>query len=384
MRPSTGDLRDKDPFERLDQGRLELVDPIVVTQLSMLTPTKGIQVSIFRDDSRMKATARDLTGTFPNHTLDQLRRMTIAFGGMPQSPKLAFPKGIQLSIFRDERRVKATGRNLGYPLVGEPLEQTRRVLMTFNLPMPRDSILLVAPGIKRSRTSDNGRVSGAAGNLRDRLSDEALHPLGRGVANFVAVAQLSVEPPTPGEQIAIAGDGRRVVGAAGDLDHDLSGQGLREARHVLPAIVAVAQSSVVAAAPGVDFSFCRQDDRVTTPAGNLLHAPKGVHVRGLVLVAGVAEAELAVFAAAPREDGELGGFAEGAARVAAAATVVLGVEHGVVVVVVVVQLLQSTSNEECWCSVKATQQRVTEAACDMRHVAATLWRGKKFLPPPPQ
>ena len=92
----------------------------------------------------------------------------------------------------------------------------------------------------------------ATGNLRHGQSDERIDALGTGGALFVAVPELAVHATAPRVQVAVSSYRGRMIGAARDLYDRLTGQSLRHARHVLPAIVAVSQASVVAAAPSVN------------------------------------------------------------------------------------------------------------------------------------
>ena len=52
--PSTGNLRDENPIESLHEGRFDLVDPIVVSQLAVLSAAKGIETAVLGYNSGMK------------------------------------------------------------------------------------------------------------------------------------------------------------------------------------------------------------------------------------------------------------------------------------------------------------------------------------------
>ena len=66
------------------------------------------------------------------------------------------------------------------------------------------------------------------------------------------MSQLPIHPSTPSEKPPLLRNRRRVIRPARDLNDDRFLQCLHETGDVLPAVVAVAETTVVASTPGVD------------------------------------------------------------------------------------------------------------------------------------
>jgi hypothetical protein len=135
-----------------------------------------------------------------------------------------------------------------------------------------DAIFLVAPGVERTRRRDDDGVPRSTGDLRDLQTHESFHTFGRTTTGFIAMSELAVHTTTPGPEIAATSHGRRMIGPARDGGDDAAGQGLAEARHILPTGATMAQAAIVAAAPREDFPVRGQDDGMTRAAGDLAGA----------------------------------------------------------------------------------------------------------------
>jgi hypothetical protein len=107
--PSTRNLRDKDPFQRLHLCRFVLVDTIAVTELTMLTISKGVETTTFCNNCRVKASATDLSRFLSQHKLDQTGRVCVHFCGVTETTKFAFAPCVELGCVRETSRVKAAG-----------------------------------------------------------------------------------------------------------------------------------------------------------------------------------------------------------------------------------------------------------------------------------
>mmetsp|Transcript_27508 Transcript_27508/g.59120 ORF Transcript_27508/g.59120 Transcript_27508/m.59120 type:complete len:306 (+) Transcript_27508:1092-2009(+) len=232
---------------------------------------------------------------------------------MTQPSKFALAPSINLSHVRQATSMKPTCAQLHHLLPAQTFQQFGSVLMALSVAVSGNSVFLVAPGVQATLIRNHRRMPTPTSNVHNAQPHQRLHPPRRAVPALVPVSQLSVHASSPREQIAIAGNRSRVVATAGHVGDDLTGERVREARHVLPAIVPVAQSAVVAASPGVHLPFSGQNDRVTAPAGDLLdaHSAERIDVGGLVLIGRVSDAELSVLAASPGVDGEFVGVGEG-------------------------------------------------------------------------
>mmetsp|Transcript_514 Transcript_514/g.1098 ORF Transcript_514/g.1098 Transcript_514/m.1098 type:complete len:278 (-) Transcript_514:63-896(-) len=182
VRPTACDLGHEYPLQRLHKGRLDLVHLVPVAQLAVLPPAKGVHSPVLGDDSRMEASARHLPWPLPQQCLHQPRRVAVPLGPVAEPTEFALPPCVNLPRVRQASRVKPTGRQLNDSLPRQPLQELRCVLVPLCVPVPRDSILFVAPRVQGPRRRDYGRVTRTARDLRHRQPHKALHPPWRRVA----------------------------------------------------------------------------------------------------------------------------------------------------------------------------------------------------------
>mmetsp|Transcript_17357 Transcript_17357/g.29935 ORF Transcript_17357/g.29935 Transcript_17357/m.29935 type:complete len:232 (+) Transcript_17357:1145-1840(+) len=231
--------------------------------------------------------------------------MAVAFRSMAESSKFPLAPCIYLPHIRQATCMKTTRAQLHHLLATQPLEQFGSVLMTLRVAVSSNAIFFVSPRVQTTLIRNHRRMPTPARNIHNTQSNQRLHPPRREMPALVPMPQLAVHAAPPREQISVAAHRRGVVASARDVGDDLPREGVREARDVLPSVVPVAESAVVAPSPGVHLSLSGEDDRVSGSAGDLFdaHSSQGVDVGGFVLIGRVPDAQLAVFAASPGIDG---------------------------------------------------------------------------------
>ena len=99
--------------------------------------------------------------------------------------------------------------------------------------------------------------------------------------------QFPVHSAAPGKEISIGGNSCCMVRSTGNLHYNLTTQGLSDAGHILPAIISMAQTAVIAAPPGVHLAIGRENHCMARTTSNLRNTDtsKGINEGGFVLVA---------------------------------------------------------------------------------------------------
>lgn len=160
----------------------------------------------------------------------------------------------------------------------------------------------LAPGEELPLAAEGHRELGArkdALHPRQGLDQDRLQ-----AAVAVAVAQLAVVAIAPGVYQALGGEGQRmgIAAAQGHVHHHVLGQGHHQRGQVAVVAVAMAQAGVGAAAPGEQVAAAGDGRAVGAAAEHRLHAvlvqsgDLGGHGAGM----GVAMAQAVVLASAPR------------------------------------------------------------------------------------
>mmetsp|Transcript_12652 Transcript_12652/g.27711 ORF Transcript_12652/g.27711 Transcript_12652/m.27711 type:complete len:297 (+) Transcript_12652:989-1879(+) len=278
-----------------------------MSQLSVLTTTKRVHLSIPSDYCTVKATARNLTRILPNKRLYQARRMTVSLGSVPEASKLPFSPSKCLVIVSKARSMKPTRTQLHNLLSIQSLQQLGSVLMSFSISMSCHSILFVAPSVQASLAGNNRSVSTTTSNIHNRQPHQSLHPSRRRVATLVTVAKFAIHTSSPRVQIPIGSYRSSVIRSARDMSDNLPRQRMNQARNVFPSIIPMSQPSVISSPPRVHLPFPRQYYRMTTPTSNHLHSHSSqcIDVGGLVLIACITYSKLAVLTSSPGEYSEL-------------------------------------------------------------------------------
>ena len=119
------------------------------------------------------------------------------------------------------------------------------VLVTFNITMSGNTILLVTPRVHSTSRGDDSSVSRAAGNLTHDKADESFDALGSCVAGFISVTQFAIHSSTPSEEVATTRDSCSVIGAACYLYNYLPSQALCDTGDVFPSIIAMTQTAII-------------------------------------------------------------------------------------------------------------------------------------------
>jgi hypothetical protein len=125
----------------------------------------------------------------------------------------------------------------------------------------------VAPGVDGAVLGQGHRlgVPAATGDLDDPLADESFDELGLEAGGRVAVPESAVLAEAPGVELAVAGDGGRVSGAAGDVPDPYGLEGLDESGLVEGRVVPVAELAVLPLAPREHLAVMGEGERVLTP-----------------------------------------------------------------------------------------------------------------------
>mmetsp|Transcript_43867 Transcript_43867/g.137843 ORF Transcript_43867/g.137843 Transcript_43867/m.137843 type:complete len:893 (+) Transcript_43867:1398-4076(+) len=288
-----------------DQRRAVAVRLVGVAELAVLAAAPGEEQAAVGDGGGVEAAAAHLDDLLAHERLDAQRRRLVALVAVPEPAELALAPGVDLAV-AERRRVKAAGADLRALEALEVRDDVGRVLVPLDdvRSVAADAVLAVAPGVDVARREQRHRVPRAAGHLRHLDVAQALHERRPRAAVLVAVPELAVHAAAPREELARVRHRRRVVAAAGDLRDAEAPQLLHAPRHVLPAVVAVAEAAVVAAAPRVHVALLEQHHCVPRAARDLPHAAvaQRVHEARLILVRRVTEAQLPILAAAPGVD----------------------------------------------------------------------------------
>lgn len=78
-----------------------------------------------------------------------------------------------------------------------------------------------------------------------------------------------------------------MVRSTGNLHYNLTAQGLSDAGHILPAVISMTQTAVIAAPPGVHLAIGRENHSMARTTSNLRNTDtsKSINECGFVLVA---------------------------------------------------------------------------------------------------
>ena len=78
-----------------------------------------------------------------------------------------------------------------------------------------------------------------------------------------------------------------MVRSTGNLHYNLTAKGLSDAGHILPAVISMAQTAVIAAPPSVHLTIGRENHRMARTTSNLRNTDtsKSINESGFVLVA---------------------------------------------------------------------------------------------------
>mmetsp|Transcript_5797 Transcript_5797/g.22629 ORF Transcript_5797/g.22629 Transcript_5797/m.22629 type:complete len:275 (+) Transcript_5797:1620-2444(+) len=249
----------------------------------------------------MHGDAASLLVVFPGEVHDQRRAVAVRLVRVTELAVLAATPGEEEATVGHRSRVEPTAADLDDLLADEGLHPLRRALVPL-VAMPEAAELALAPGVHLS-VAERGRVEAARADLRALLQvgdhlRRVLVPLGH-VRPVAADAVLTVSPRV---HRAVVQQGHGVAAAARHLRHLDVSQALHQRRLGAAVLVAVAQLAVHAAAPREQLARLRDRRGVVAAAGDLrdAEAPQLLHAARDVLPAIVSVAEPAVVASAPR------------------------------------------------------------------------------------
>jgi hypothetical protein len=174
----------------------------------------------------------------------------------------------QIHVIRRAKQPQ-TYRYLNNNLASEALQSSGCILVSFRKSVPRHTVLHVTPAIRCPSRGNHSRMPATTSNLCDTQPNQAFDTLWCATASLVAMAQLAIpkdpnvsrhdsrlrssgtlkkhlHAPAPRVQRSITRDSRRVVGTTSDLNHNLPCHRLYDARNILPPIVAVTQTTIIA------------------------------------------------------------------------------------------------------------------------------------------
>ena len=145
-----------------------------------------------------------------------------------------------------EQTTQHTHRHLDDVPSGQSIEQSGGVLMSFRQSMSGHTVFHVTPTVRGTRRNEGDGVTTSTSNLRYNQSSQSIDTFRSTASGFVAVSEFPIHATTPCVQGTICRNGGGVVRSTRHMRHHLSGKGLDDPRHVLPSIVAMTQTSVVA------------------------------------------------------------------------------------------------------------------------------------------
>mmetsp|Transcript_5148 Transcript_5148/g.11205 ORF Transcript_5148/g.11205 Transcript_5148/m.11205 type:complete len:291 (-) Transcript_5148:1067-1939(-) len=147
VRPTTCDLRHKNPLKSLNNSGFDFVNLVTVSKLTMFSTAESVHFTILRNDSGVEAATCNLNWPLTQQRLDETGAVTVTLCAMSKTAKLAFSPTVDFTRIRQAASMEATRRQLNDSLPGHSLEKLGSVLMSFGITMTSHTIFFVTPSI---------------------------------------------------------------------------------------------------------------------------------------------------------------------------------------------------------------------------------------------
>jgi len=248
---------------------------ITVSKAAFTTMSPSVELSSGGDGGGVEGAALNGGNALSREFLDKLRAADRARGHKTKLTTDRITPLPDVTVGSEGNSVSTTTCDACDLLALEAIDTGRRSgrFLTVVVAVAELTVDALTPGENLTVLCEGGRVVLTTGDLDNTLSREALDELwlreSISLAAPIAMSELSITTITPGEYLTRCSEGSRVVLTTGDLHNVLALECLDKVWHTRGAPVTMSELTIPATAPRVHIAAVGEHNSVERTAGNL-------------------------------------------------------------------------------------------------------------------